>query len=224
MASLKLNGDTSGTVTLTVPAVAGTNTLTLPAVTDTLVGLAATQTLTNKTLTSPIMTGTPTGPGIGAYTFISQQTASVSTSIEFTNLGSYVALRLLGYDILGSTTSSSSLIQLSSDNGSTYISTATYTHNFNWATSATATGWSNLTGQNELDFTDASASGSSFELVLHNFNIAKPTSVMGMANATNGRRAFRGYQTSNTVMNAFKIYQRTGTITTGTFILEGIIG
>jgi hypothetical protein len=51
MASLKLNGDTSGTVTLTVPAVAGTNTLTLPAVTDTLVGLAATQTLTNKTLT-----------------------------------------------------------------------------------------------------------------------------------------------------------------------------
>lgn len=50
MASLKLNGDTSGTVTLTVPAVAGTNTLTLPAVTDTLVGLAATQTLTNKSV------------------------------------------------------------------------------------------------------------------------------------------------------------------------------
>ena len=57
MASLKLNGDTSGTVTLTVPAVAGTNTLTLPAVTDTLVGLAATQTLTGKTLTSPTITG-----------------------------------------------------------------------------------------------------------------------------------------------------------------------
>ena len=35
-------------------AVAGTNTLTLPATTsDTLVGLAATQTLTNKTLTAP---------------------------------------------------------------------------------------------------------------------------------------------------------------------------
>jgi len=45
---VNLNGSTSGSVTITAPAVAGTNTLTLPAVTDTLVGLAATQTLTNK--------------------------------------------------------------------------------------------------------------------------------------------------------------------------------
>ena len=47
---VSLNGATSGSVTLTAPAVAGTNTLTLPAVTDTLVGLAATQTLTNKSV------------------------------------------------------------------------------------------------------------------------------------------------------------------------------
>jgi hypothetical protein len=54
---VSLNGATSGSVTITAPAVAGTNTLTLPAVTDTLVGLAATQTLTGKTLTSPTITG-----------------------------------------------------------------------------------------------------------------------------------------------------------------------
>jgi hypothetical protein len=47
---VKLNGATSGSVTIDAPAVAGTNTLTLPAVTDTLVGLAATQTLTNKSV------------------------------------------------------------------------------------------------------------------------------------------------------------------------------
>ena len=47
---VNLNGSTSGSVTITAPAVAGTNTLTLPAVTDTLVGLAATQTLTNKSV------------------------------------------------------------------------------------------------------------------------------------------------------------------------------
>lgn len=50
---VQLNGSTSGSVTLTAAAVAGTSTLTLPAVTDTLVGLAATQTLTSKTLTNP---------------------------------------------------------------------------------------------------------------------------------------------------------------------------
>jgi hypothetical protein len=54
---IKLKGSSSGDITLDVPATAGTNTLTLPAVTDTLTGIAATQTLTNKTLTSPVISG-----------------------------------------------------------------------------------------------------------------------------------------------------------------------
>jgi hypothetical protein len=56
MASLVVSGDTSGAITLSAPAVAGTNTVTLPAATDTLVGKATTDTLTNKTLTSPTLT------------------------------------------------------------------------------------------------------------------------------------------------------------------------
>jgi hypothetical protein len=49
--SLGFGGSTSGTTTVQANAIAGTNTLTLPAITsDTLVGLAATQTLTNKTI------------------------------------------------------------------------------------------------------------------------------------------------------------------------------
>jgi hypothetical protein len=63
MASVVINGDTSGAVTISAPAVAGTPTLTLPTTTDTLVGKATTDTLTNKTLTSPTLTtpalGTP---------------------------------------------------------------------------------------------------------------------------------------------------------------------
>ena len=35
MASLKLTGDTSGVITISAPAVAGTNTLTLPSETGT---------------------------------------------------------------------------------------------------------------------------------------------------------------------------------------------
>jgi hypothetical protein len=60
---LKLNGSTSGYVIVDAPAVAGTNTLTLPAVTDTVTTNAATQTLSNKTLSSPTITGTATSTG-----------------------------------------------------------------------------------------------------------------------------------------------------------------
>jgi hypothetical protein len=60
VASLAFSGSTSGTTTLQATAVAGTNTLSLPPTTsDTLVGVAASQTLTGKTLTSPTIT-TPT--------------------------------------------------------------------------------------------------------------------------------------------------------------------
>jgi len=68
--SLVLLGSTSGSVTLQEPAVAGSSVLSLPAVTDTLAGIAATQTLTNKTLTSPTLT-TPvasTTIGVGGAT------------------------------------------------------------------------------------------------------------------------------------------------------------
>ena len=61
MGALQLQGSTSGSVTLIVPSVAGSSVLTLPAVTDTLVSLAATQTLTGKTLTSSVLSaGTAT--------------------------------------------------------------------------------------------------------------------------------------------------------------------
>ena len=65
--SATLNGSTSGTTQILSGAVAGTSVLTLPVATDTLVGKATTDTLTNKTLTAPVIstitnTGTLTLP------------------------------------------------------------------------------------------------------------------------------------------------------------------
>ena len=61
MSSIVVAGDTSGTITIAAPAVAGSGTLTLPVATDTLCGIAATQTLTNKTITAPVLSGSATG-------------------------------------------------------------------------------------------------------------------------------------------------------------------
>jgi len=57
LGSIKMFGSTSGDATIQPAAIAGTSTvLTLPAATDTLAGIAATQTLTNKTITNPTVT------------------------------------------------------------------------------------------------------------------------------------------------------------------------
>ena len=59
MSSVILSGDTSGTVTVSAPAISGSSVLTLPVATDTLVGKATTDTLTNKTLTGAVFTAMP---------------------------------------------------------------------------------------------------------------------------------------------------------------------
>jgi hypothetical protein len=81
VASFGFSGSTSGTTTVQATAVAGTNTLTLPAVSnDTLVGKATTDTLTNKTLTSPVINGATIGTSI-INLAINAQTGTTYTPI-----------------------------------------------------------------------------------------------------------------------------------------------
>jgi hypothetical protein len=59
MSSISVAGDSSGAISIAAPSAAGSGVLTLPVIAaDTLAGIAATQTLTNKTLVAPAL-GTP---------------------------------------------------------------------------------------------------------------------------------------------------------------------
>ena len=91
----KFNGSTSGTTTVVATAAAGTNTLTLPATNnDTLVGKATIDTLTNKTLTSPVITGTGSIAGVftGNITGDVIGNAATATSASVLTTGRTIAI------------------------------------------------------------------------------------------------------------------------------------
>ena len=107
MSSAKLQGGASGTgsVTLLAPNTNNTDVLTLPDVAaDTLVGAAATQTLTNKTLGSGLVAG-------ASYLTSGTAVASTSgTSIDFTSIPSWVKRITVMFQ--GVSTSGTSTIQI----------------------------------------------------------------------------------------------------------------
>jgi hypothetical protein len=86
LASLAFSGSTSGTTTVQATAIAGTNTLTLPATnSDTLVGKATTDTLTNKTLTAPVINTAKINLALNAqtgttYTLVAADSGKLVTS------------------------------------------------------------------------------------------------------------------------------------------------
>lgn len=96
VASFGFSGSTSGTTTVQATAIAGSTTLTLPAATDTLVGKATTDVLTNKTLTSPtINTATIATPTITGGT---NATSVLISPEERTTVSATAATGTINFD------------------------------------------------------------------------------------------------------------------------------
>ena len=88
MADIIVAGNTSGSVTISAPSVAGSTVLTLPVIaTDTLAGIAATQTLTNKTLVAPAL-GTPASGVLTNCTGVAKAALPAGSVLQVVN-GTY---------------------------------------------------------------------------------------------------------------------------------------
>lgn len=105
MSSVVLSGDTSGTVTVTVPAVAGTNTITLPAVTGTaVIGSSAVSAVGQIPFSTNGTSFTPTAKIVSGTSV-----AASGSSVDFTSIPSWVKritvqIVNLGYAAAGSGT------------------------------------------------------------------------------------------------------------------------
>ena len=98
-AGANFSGSTSGTITVAAAAVAGSNTLTLPAATDTLVGKATSDTLTNKSISFATNTITTTSAQLA--TAISDETGT--GVVVFNNTPSLTTPAITGGTLSGIT-------------------------------------------------------------------------------------------------------------------------
>ena len=140
MSSVKIQGNPSGTGIFTIASPSGNTdrTLTLPDATTTVVGTDATQTLTNKTLSTGLVMGVST---------ITSGTAVASTSgtsIDFTSIPSWAKRITVAMQTVSTNGSSNYLLRI----GNSTVTTSGYASVMNYVNPGanSCTGTSDATG------------------------------------------------------------------------------
>lgn len=129
MSRITIAPDASGTAVFTVasPATNTSRVVTLPDATTTLVGTDATQTLTNKTLTAPVITGGSLSGTSGTLTAYAAVATTSGTAIDFTGIPSWAKRITVMFSQVSTSGTSPVQIQLGDSGGietTGYISNA----------------------------------------------------------------------------------------------------
>jgi hypothetical protein len=115
MSSVKLQGNASGTgaITIASPNTNNNYTLTLLAASTTIVGNDTTQTLTNKTLTSPAISGAVmTTMASSVITSGTTQASTSGSTIDFTSIPSWVKRITVMFNGVSMSSTNDVLVQL----------------------------------------------------------------------------------------------------------------
>jgi len=129
MSSIVVSGDTSGAITISAPAISGTNTLTLPANTGTIITTASSAVVTPTMLSQPLTSGTAVASTSG-------------TSIDFTSIPSWVKRVTVMFNEVSLSATANILIRLGTSSGvvsTGYISTSNILNNASGSSGSSST-------------------------------------------------------------------------------------
>ena len=230
--ALVSTGNTDGTIQLQVNGT--TPSVTLAANGSIGVGSTPGYGTNGQVLTSAGTGSAPTWttPSAGALTLVSSATASNSAFIAFTGLTTTYRAYILEFDsVYFQSAYDQLLVQLSTNNGSSYLTTG-YQRTLIYQTSATVTGYFSASTTQMVIGGATGGSDVSTETVNGTFTIFAPAVAGKRANTyVTSNSSYLGVlenllgaqlNTTNSAVDAFKVFAGAGNIVAGNFRLYGL--